>query len=154
MNATSEPLGTVDVALAHAARLLERDAALAAEQASEILKAVPTHPRARLILGAARRIAGKTQLALDILEPLAAEQAHFAPAHLELGIARGEAGRCREAIASLRRAVTLQPGSTDGWRVLADYLDADGDAAGADEARARYIKAGTRDPRLTAAAAA
>ena len=154
MNSTSEPVGTVDVALAHATRLLERDAALAAEQASEILKSVPKHPRARLILGAARRIAGQTQLALDILEPLAAEHAHSGPAHLELGIARGEAGRCREAIASLRRAVTLQPGSADGWRVLADYLDADGDAAGADEARARYIKAGTRDPRLTAAAAA
>jgi len=154
LNSTSEPVGTVDVALAHAARLLERDAALAAEQASEILKAVPAHPRARLILGAARRIAGQTQLALDILEPLAAEHAHSAPAHLELGIARGEAGQCREAIASLRRAVTLQPGSADGWRVLADYLDVDGDAAGADEARARYIKAGTRDPRLTAAAAA
>ncbi|MGB6308220.1 MAG: hypothetical protein WBF89_10525, partial [Steroidobacteraceae bacterium] len=67
MNSASEPVGTVDVALAHAARLLDRDAALAAEQASEILKKVPGHPHARLILGAARRIAGQTQLALDVL---------------------------------------------------------------------------------------
>jgi hypothetical protein len=34
-----EPVGSVDVALAYAARLLERDPALAAEQANEILKA-------------------------------------------------------------------------------------------------------------------
>jgi hypothetical protein len=50
-NSASEPVGTLDVALGHAARLLERDAALAAEQAGEVLKAVPDHPHARLILG-------------------------------------------------------------------------------------------------------
>src|SRR5580700_41227 len=70
----SEPVGTLDVALRHAARLLEKDPGLAAEQATEILRAVPGHPQARLILGAAHRIAGRTQLALDILEPLAGEQ--------------------------------------------------------------------------------
>src|SRR5258708_11662944 len=59
LNSVSEPVGTLDVALGHAARLLERDAALAAEQASEILKAVPGHPHARLILGAAHRIGGR-----------------------------------------------------------------------------------------------
>jgi predicted Zn-dependent protease len=154
LNSVSEPVGTLDVALGHAARLLERDAALAAEQASEILKAVPGHPHARLILGAARRIAGQTQLALEILEPLAREQPHSAPVHLELGIACGEAGRGREAVAALRRAVQLQPRSADGWRLLADYLDTQGDAQGADQARAHYIKAATQDPRLMEAAAA
>src|SRR5258708_1930590 len=63
LNSASEPVGTLDVALGHAARLLERDAALAAEQASEILKAVPGHPHARLILGAAHRIGGPTSSA-------------------------------------------------------------------------------------------
>src|SRR5258708_40080219 len=92
LNIISEPVGTLDVALGHAARLLERDAALAAEQASEILKAVPGHPHARLILGAAHRIGGQTRLALEILEPLAREQPRSAPAPLELAIARGEAG--------------------------------------------------------------
>ena len=90
MNSVSEPVGTLDVALGHAARLLERDAALAAEQASEILKAVPGHPHARLILGAALRIGGQTQSALEILEPLAQQQPRAAPVHLELAIARGE----------------------------------------------------------------
>ena len=75
MNSVSEPVGTLDVALGHAARLLERDAALAAEQASEILKAVPGHPHARLILGAARRIGAKTDLALEVLNSSAATSA-------------------------------------------------------------------------------
>ncbi|MGB6354411.1 MAG: sulfotransferase [Steroidobacteraceae bacterium] len=154
MNSASEPVGTVDVALAHAARLLDRDAALAAEQASEILKKVPGHPHARLILGAARRIAGQTQLALDVLEPLAHEQPRSPPAHLELAMARSAAGRGAEAIESLRRAIQLKPDSADAWRLLADQLDAAGDSSAADQARARYLKAATQDPRLTEAAAA
>ena len=39
--AAAEPVGSVDAALAHAVRLLEREPALAAEQAAEILKAAP-----------------------------------------------------------------------------------------------------------------
>jgi predicted Zn-dependent protease len=152
LNTISEPVGTLDVALGHAARLLERDAALAAEQASEILKAVPGHPHARLILGAAHRISGQTQLALEVLEPLAREQTRSAPAHLELAIAQGEAGRPVEAVAALRRALQLKPDSADAWRLLADQLDLTGDSGGADHARARYLGAATKDPRLMEAA--
>ena len=154
MSTPSEPVGTLDVALAHAARLLERDPRLAAEQAGEILRVIPGHPRARLVLGAAHRLAGQTQAALEVLEPLAREYPHSAPVHLELGIACGEAGRASEAVAALRRALQLQPESPDAWRLLADQRDAAGDAAGADEARAHYIKAATHDPRLMQAAAA
>jgi predicted Zn-dependent protease len=153
LNSVSEPVGTLDVALGHAARLLEKDPRLAAEQADEILKAVPGHPHARLILGSAYRIAGQTQLALEVLEPLASEQPRSASAHLELAIARGEAGRFDEAIASLRRALQLKPDSVDGWRLLADHLDQAGDSAQADQARARYLKSATKDPRLMQAAA-
>jgi len=154
LNSVSQPVGSIDVALAHAKRLLEKSPELAAEQAREILSAHPGHPLARLILGAAHRQAGRTQAALDILEPLALEQPRAAPVYLELGIAQGEAGRMRDAIAALRRAVQLQPGSTDGWRLLGYYLDADGDASGADQARAQYIKTANKDPRLMEAAAA
>ncbi|HEX2789514.1 MAG TPA: sulfotransferase [Steroidobacteraceae bacterium] len=154
MNESSEPVGTLEVALAHAARLLERDPRLAAEQAGEILKVIPGHPRARLVLGAARRIAGHTQAALEVLEPLAREQPQSAAVHLELGIARGEAGQSSAAIAALHHALKLQSDSPDAWRLLADQRDAVGDGAGADQARARYIKAATRDPRLMQAAAA
>ena len=125
----SEPLGSVDVALAHARRLLEKNADLAAEQAREILNVSPGHPVARLILGAAHRRAGRAQAALDVLEPLAQENPHSTAACLELGIARAEAGRPRDAVTALRRAVQLQPGSADGWRLLADCLDAANDAA-------------------------
>ncbi|MFZ1099039.1 MAG: hypothetical protein WAN26_06510, partial [Steroidobacteraceae bacterium] len=61
MTGASEPVGTLEVALAHATRLLGKDPRLAAEQAHEVLKASPGDPRARLILGAAERIVGRTQ---------------------------------------------------------------------------------------------
>jgi predicted Zn-dependent protease len=149
-----EPTGSLDVALAHGQRLLQRDPRLAAEQAAEILKGAPGHPHARLILGAALRIAGQTQAALELLEPLAREQTAVGPVFLELGAALAESDRGTEAITALRRAVALKPDLADGWRLLADQLDAAGDAAGADQGRARFIKAATRDPRLLEAAAA
>jgi tetratricopeptide (TPR) repeat protein len=106
-----------------------------------------------LILGAGHRISGNTQLALEVLEPLAREQPRSSAAHLELAIARGEAGQTEKAIAALRRAVQLKPDSADAWRLLADQLDLSGDCAAADQARARYLGAATKDPRLMDAAA-
>ena len=154
LNSVSEPVGTLDVALGHAARLLERDPRLAVEQADEILKAVPGHPHARLILGAAHRRAGHTQSAIEVLAPLAREQSRSAPAHIELAVALGEAGRTTDAIGALRRALQLKPDSIDAWQLLAEHLDMIGDADGADRARAAHIKAATKDPRLMDAAAA
>ena len=51
----SEPKGTLATALAHAARLLAADPALAEVQSREILKVVPDHPEALWLLGAALR---------------------------------------------------------------------------------------------------
>jgi tetratricopeptide (TPR) repeat protein len=154
LSSASQLDGTLEVALAHASRLLERDAELAAEQAGEILKVVPGHPRARLILGAAHRIGGMTQEALEVLESLASEHPRSSPTQLELAMARAAAGRSDDAISSLRRALQLKPDSADAWRLLADHLDAAGDLGGADQARACYLKAATKDPRLMEAAAA
>src|ERR1700730_6543873 len=84
LNSASEPVGTVDVALGHAARLLEKDPRLAVEQADEVLKAVPGHPYARLILGTAHRHAGQTSVPLSVLEPLAREQPRALAVHIEL----------------------------------------------------------------------
>jgi predicted Zn-dependent protease len=153
-SAAAEPVGSLKVALAHAQRLLQKDPRLATEQAEEILRSVPAEPRARLILGAAHRLTGRLQACLEVLEPLAREQPRAAAVHLELAVALGEASRGREAIDALRRALQLQPDSADAWRLLADQLDAAGDANAADQARARYLKAATRDPRLMEAAAA
>ena len=104
MNTASEKVATIEAALAHARRLLEKKPELAALQAREILNVYPGHPQARLILGAAHRHAGDAPAALEMLEPLAVEQPNAAPVHLELGVARGEAGRATLAIAALRRA--------------------------------------------------
>jgi predicted Zn-dependent protease len=154
VNVASQRLGSVEAAVSHARRLLEKNADLAAEQAREILNVSPGHPLALLILGAAHRRAGRPRAALEVLESLAREHPHSAPVHLELGIARSEAGFPVEALTALRCAVLLNPRSPDGWRLLADCLDAQGDAAGADQARARYLKAATQDPRLLEAAEA
>ena len=154
MSGTSEPVGTLDVALAHTTRLLESNPALAAEQATEILRAVPSHPMATLLLGIARRNAGDTAGAIAVLQPLAAAQPNSAATHYELGLALAGMGQGDAAVAALRRAVYLKPDMTDAWRVLADHLTAIGDSAGADAAYARHIQASTRDPRLLEPAAA
>ena len=154
MSTASEPVAALDVALAHAARLLEHQPDLAAEQAAEILKAVPAHPQARLILAQSRRLAGDSAAALALIEPLAREQPRAAAVHLELGIVLGEAGQTGAAIVALNHALRLRPDLPDAWRLLADLLDLSGDGAAADVARARYLKAATKDPRLLEAAAA
>jgi predicted Zn-dependent protease len=154
MSGAAEPAGTLDVAIDHATQLLRKNPALAAEQAIEILKVVPGNAHARLVLGAARRLLGRNSAAIDVLTALAREQPRWAPVHLELGMSLGEAGRPAESVAALRQALRLTPESPDGWRLLADQLDGLGDPAGAEEARARYLKAANKDPRLLEAAAA
>jgi tetratricopeptide (TPR) repeat protein len=148
MNAPAEPTGTVDVALAHAARLLETQPAAAAAQASEILRVVPNHPVATMLLGAARRALGDVDGALELLEPLAQSQPNAAPVHYYLGLALGAKGQGDQAIGALRRSVALKPESPGTWRALGDYLLAAGDSAAADQAYALSIRHSAQDPRL------
>ena len=154
MSGQSQTLGSVEVALTHASRLLATRPALAAEQATEILKVVPEHPMALLLLAVARRGCGDAAAALEILQPLSARQPRAAPVHYELGVTLASLGQGEAAIEALRRAVTLNVDMPDAWRALADHLIAIGDTEGADAAYARHIKAATKDPRLLAAAAA
>jgi len=56
MSAAPEPHGTLELALAHAARLLERQPAAAIEQAHEILKVMPDQPQALWLLVPAQRV--------------------------------------------------------------------------------------------------
>jgi tetratricopeptide (TPR) repeat protein len=146
--------GSVEVALRHASRLLPERPALAAEQAAEILKVVPEHPMALLLLALARRACGDPAAALGVLQHLCDKQPRWALAQYELGTTLGALGQGEAAIAALRRAVELSPEMPDAWRALADHLIAIGDVEGADAAYARHIKAATKDPRLLAAAAA
>jgi tetratricopeptide (TPR) repeat protein len=151
---SAEPVGTLAVALAHAQKLLATDPALAAEQASEILKSVPGQPVAQLLLGVAHRRRGDLPAALAVLESLARAQPGWFAAHHELGITQGAARRGDEAVASLRRALELKPDLGDAWRELADHLGALGDPEGADAAYAQHLKFASRDPRLLEAGAA
>ena len=150
----AEPVGTIDVALSHTARLLERNSTLAAEQAAEILKVAPRHPSALLLLGVAQRRGGRTRAALETFATLTRDQPNWATAQYEHALALADAGEYAASVASLRRAVTLKPDMADAWRALGDQLTNSGDLAGADAAYAQQIKASTRDPQLLAAAAA
>src|SRR2546429_9951357 len=70
----AQPVGSLDSALAHALDLIEGQPALALEQATEILKTVPGHPIATLLVGMAQRRLGDPPAALDTLEPLVRSQ--------------------------------------------------------------------------------
>jgi tetratricopeptide (TPR) repeat protein len=144
--------GSLNVALEHAAKLLVANPVLAERQAEEILKTVPTDPRAALILGAARRRRGDALAGRAVLEPLARAQPRSAHTHFELGLALADLGETQPAIAALRRAVALKRELPEAWGALGDLLIQEGDAAGADGAYAERIRASVKDPNLMAAA--
>ncbi len=146
--------GTLEQALAHAARLLEHDPVLATEQINEILTVAEDHPAALRLLAAARSTQGDVPGALDILIPLAQTQPNWAVLHLDLGVALGRAGRGQQAIGALRRAVTLKPDLPQAWRLLGDHLMAAGEQEAADAAYANHVRYSTHDPRLMGAAVA
>jgi tetratricopeptide (TPR) repeat protein len=154
MSDAQEPVGTLEVALNHAGKLLTAEPALAAEQAREILQSVPGQPLATLILGAALRGCGDVPGSIAILDPLTLAHPNAAAAHYELALSLGRAGQGEAAVKALRRALALKPDMTDAWRELADHLNAMGDTEGADIAQVRHIRTSVRDPRLMAAAAA
>jgi len=66
MSATSEPVGTLETALAHTQRLMTSEPRLAAEQATEILKVAPGHPVATLLLGVAQRRASSRSASREV----------------------------------------------------------------------------------------
>jgi predicted Zn-dependent protease len=154
LNVPPESRGSVELALAHAWRLLPEKPALAVEQAEQIIKAVPGQPIATLLLALARRALGETATALHLLENLSRRQPRSATVQFELGVTLGLLGRSADAIGALRRAVSLRDDLPDAWRVLAEQLRGTGDAAGADAAYEHFLRAAAKDPRLQAAATA
>ena len=151
---TPPATGTLATALTHAAGLLPQDPALAEAQAREILRVMPGHPEATLLLAMALRRQGGAGPALEVLEPMIRSQPQWPPVHQEAGFALADLGLGRAAIAALSRAVALDPKLTAAWGALADQLVLAGDEAGADKARAQQIRASTSDPRLLEAGAA
>ncbi len=154
MSAAPEPTATLEIALAHAVRLLDEQPALAAAQATEILQHLPGHPTALLVLGASRTACGDHAGALAVLEPLAQAQPGSARTQLELGIALGRNGRGDDALLALRRAVALKPELPSAWLALGDHLSATGDTAAAEAAYSQHVRYSSRDPALLRAGAA
>jgi len=154
MSATRELTGTLDVALKHTAQLLKDAPALAVEQAAEILKAVPQHPAATMMLGVAQRSTGALEASRDTLQSVVDAHPAWPLAHLELARTLSLAQKGEAAIVHLRRAVELKPDLPDAWRELGDHLTAIGEVDAADQAYAQHIKHSTRDPRLMEAALA
>ncbi|RZA22103.1 MAG: sulfotransferase family protein [Lysobacteraceae bacterium] len=148
------PTASVETALAHAMRLLDRDPAMAARQAREILAEVPAHPGAVLLLGMAANAEGDFGEAIHGLEPLTRAQPKSARAWLELGVARIGAGQRHLALAALNRAIALQPALPCAWLALADLRHAGGDDDGANAAYLEHVRLSRHDQELMAAASA
>ncbi|WP_159015408.1 tetratricopeptide repeat-containing sulfotransferase family protein [Cognatiluteimonas profundi] len=147
-------VASLDVALAHATRLLASEPELAAEQAREIIAVVGEHPMALLVLGASHTARGAPEQAVAVLAPVAAAQPQWAMAQWELGRALSALGRSDAATAALRRAVSLKPDLPGAWLMLADQLALAGDATAASAAYSSHVRYSTRDPDLLAAATA
>lgn len=141
----------LEVALAHAERLLGRDPALAIEQADAILEAAPRHPRAEMVKARALQWQGKPEGAATI-QRLAREQPRWADAQFELGRLRASAGEFDAAIGAYRNALDLRDAFPIAWGALGDALYATGAFIEADDAYANQIRTSTSDPRLIAAA--
>ncbi|HEX4740763.1 MAG TPA: sulfotransferase, partial [Caulobacteraceae bacterium] len=150
----AEPAGTLEQALDRALRLMASSPALAERQAREILSVVQGEPRARLVIGMARRRLGDLAGARETLEPLAVEQPRSAQIAYELGEVLLASRDVPAAIASLRRATSLKRDSAPAWRALADALSAAGETEAADRAHAEMIRASVNEPALIKAAEA
>lgn len=148
------PSATIEIALAHATRLLAVDPVKAEQQSRAILEAIPDHPHALYLLGAALRGKGDAAGAKEILEPLARAQSKSAATQLELGLALAELGEGESAIAALRRAAAIDPNFPGVWQALADQFTFVGDKAEADRAYMRQIEASAKDRSLLQAATA
>jgi tetratricopeptide (TPR) repeat protein len=148
------PTGTVADALAHGRRLLADAPLQARAQAQAILEAVPDHPEAQWLLGAALRRSGDLTAARAVLERLAAEQPRSAATHYELGLTLSAEGEGKRSAAALLRAVELSPNMTEAWRALGDQMTLAGETQAADNAYAQHIRTSVHDPRLMEAAVA
>lgn len=150
----SEATASLDTALNHASQLLGSDPELAGQQATEILRVVADHPVALMILGISHRLCGRLEQAIELLAPLARSQAGMPRVHYEYAMALARTGHVEEAIATLQRALSLNPALPQVWLALADLQRAVGRQKDADEAYAGYIRYSVRDPNLLQAAEA
>jgi Flp pilus assembly protein TadD len=117
MNAsTIQPSAGLAQALEHAIQLLDRDPALAREQAEAILEAMPRHAATTVVLASAHRLGGDPNQALAVVAPLARALPTMVSAQIELGLTLADLGRTTEAVAAFQRAVVQEPRAVEAWR--------------------------------------
>jgi tetratricopeptide (TPR) repeat protein len=126
-------------ALKRIATMLRENPARAERAAMAALAVAKGHPSATLFLGIARRLRGDLPGSLEVLGPLATGQQGSAAVQYEYGVSLGTCGRRTEALATLERAVALNPNIGEAWRLIADYRMEAGDSAGADAAWANHM---------------
>ena len=152
MSISGQQTNNLATALRHAASLLGRDPALAAEQANEVLKVYPQSDSARLILVAALRLQGKVKDALTIVESIAERNPEAPNVLHEFALCLGAAGKGDDAIANVKKALQIDPAYAAAWRTLGDQLIAVGDERGSEAAYEKHLAASTRHPELIEAA--
>ena len=116
--AATEAVGTLEVALEHAARLLPLDAAAAETQAREIIRVAGEHPAALRLLGAALRRQGETE---------AAEAAYLRSVRASVGdpaLIEAATALCENRLAvaeqTLRAVLKARPTDVAAIRMLAE----------------------------------
>jgi predicted Zn-dependent protease len=144
----------VDFGLIRVAALLESDAAAAAREAAQLLRAHPGHPAVTLLLGTAYRSCGDPQAAVATFTELEAAQPQSAVIRLELARALRALGRDADAFGALQQAVELAPDLAEAWRELSALYAARGEFAPCDAAYARFERLAPEEGRFAAATTA
>lgn len=151
MNVATGPSASLDQALAHAARLLDRTPALALAQTQEIIAKAGPHPAALLLHAQAQAACGQPEQAIAALHTLIQQHPGWGAPQVALGLLLGRAGRGAEALRWLAAGLALAPAHPQAWRIFGDHLSAIGDSAGADRAYSMHTRHAAGDPRLIAA---
>jgi tetratricopeptide (TPR) repeat protein len=123
MTGNAAPTATLDAALAHADVLLRRDPVLAEEQAREILRVIPGHPRALALRGRAFAAQGRPGEAVAVLREAVAREPDLAPAWRLLGeqlLLLGDEAGADAAQARAIRAATTDPRLRQAANALCD----------------------------------
>lgn len=123
MSATPEPVGTLQIALAHTRRLLDHDPSAAAEQAREILKVIPRQPLAQFLLGLAYSASRQGDQAIAALRRAVELKPDLPDAWRTLAdhlTAAGDAAGADHAYAQHIRYSTRDPRLLEAGAALAD----------------------------------
>ena len=102
------------------ARLEADDPATAAACAREVLGAMPAHPAARHLLGAALLRGGQHVRAVDYFLGAVQHSDGDAPLWHDLAIALCESGRMPQAVQALETSLRIDQSRVEGWTLLAE----------------------------------